>query len=122
MAVPSARSVAAKMPSSLPASGASRGNASTTGSRHPDLGPATAMMGSEELVKSLNVSEGVAKFLNGISAVRIDCDICGALSGKRRLDADANLWTCQGGSKTLLHGQAYDVWEACYSRHVGIAS
>jgi len=52
-------------------------------------------------------------YLSGKRRVPITCDIC-----DEPAQASANVWTCEAGNNTLLHGLAYDVCERCYAHHV----
>jgi len=55
----------------------------------------------------------VDRYLSGQRKVPITCDIC-----DEPAQAAANVWTCEAGNDTLLHGLAYDVCERCYAHHV----
>eukprot|EP00929_Paragymnodinium_shiwhaense_P107419 TRINITY_DN73511_c0_g1_i2.p1 TRINITY_DN73511_c0_g1~~TRINITY_DN73511_c0_g1_i2.p1 ORF type:complete len:293 (+),score=41.56 TRINITY_DN73511_c0_g1_i2:45-881(+) len=41
------------------------------------------------------------------------CDIC-----DKEFKPGSRTWTCENGHKTILHGLAYDVCEACFMKHV----
>ncbi|CAJ1388554.1 unnamed protein product [Effrenium voratum] len=42
----------------------------------------------------------------------IMCDIC-----NQQVHSEADVWTCENGRRTVLHAVAYDVCQACFSRH-----
>lgn len=46
----------------------------------------------------------------------IACDICDQFMEP----CNGRLWTCDSGSRTVLHGAGYDICEACFSSYTGI--
>jgi len=55
----------------------------------------------------------VARLLDeGISVC--SCDLCFT-----EIKPPGKVWTCENGSRTILHANAYDVCEACFLRHAG---
>lgn len=56
------------------------------------------------------------QLLAGSRNVPIYCDSC-----DKPMEADANVWTCEQASETLLHGLAYDVCTSCFDQLTGCA-
>lgn len=90
--------------------------------RHRVLGFVAECLGvpAADAEKHDRVADLAGKFLNGYHEVPITCDICQSLSGPQRLSANAFVWTCQAGNKTLLHGRSYDVCDECFDLFTGI--